>query len=108
MKKLVKITKISASEKPEYATPNWKDYELGKINGNMSIPTDYFLEGYLLKEIKIGEPVMVERISRNGQKIGGFFTTSTVLEFSWQEKMDYEFGIFKTLNSIYKLEYISK
>jgi len=98
MKKLVKITKIRASEYPEYATPNWQDYEVGKINGNMSLPIDYYLEGYLLKDIELNQSVLVERISRNGEKIGGFFSTSLVTEI-------FEGG-FKTLNSVYKMDYI--
>ena len=98
MKPLVKITKIKACENAEYATPDWKDYDVGKLNGNMSLPTDYYLEGYLIKEIVKGESVLVERISRNGEKIGGFFQTSKVTEV-----FD---GGFKTLNSVYKIDYI--
>jgi hypothetical protein len=98
MKPLVKITKIKACEDPEYATPDWKDYEVGKLNGNISLPADYYLEGYLLNKITKDKSVVVERISRNGEKIGGFFTTSLVTEI-----FD---GGFKTLNSVYKIDYI--
>ena len=98
MKKLVKITKIKAAENAEYATPDWKDYAIGKLNGNMSIPVDYYLEGYLLRDVQVGEHVLVERISRNGEKIGGFFSTSQVTEI-------YDGG-FVTLNSVYKMDYI--
>lgn len=108
MKKLVKITKIKICEDAEYRTPDWDEYELGKINGNMSLPVDYYLEGYLLEEIKVGKPVLVERISRNGEKIGGFFSTSFVREISYQENKNQEGGcwFFKTLNSIYRMDYI--
>jgi len=98
MKRLVKITKIKASEHPEYATPNWKDYAVGKLNGGVSIPVDYYLEGYLIREVQVGKPVLVERISRNGEKIGGFFSTSLVTEIC-------DNG-FVTLNSVYKMDYI--
>lgn len=108
MKKLVKITKIKAHEDAEYRTPDWNEYEVGEINKDVSLPVDYYLEGYLLEEIKIGNPVLVERISRNGEKIGGFFSTSFVREISHQENKNQEGGywFFKTLNSVYRMDYI--
>jgi hypothetical protein len=98
MKRLVKITKIKAREDACSRTPDWKEYELGKINGNMSIPIDYYLEGYLKREVQVGLPVVVDRITRNGEKVSGLFVTSTVTEIT-------EKG-FRTLNSEYIMDYI--
>jgi len=97
-RKYVKISKLSASDNPEFPTPNFENYEAGKCNGNVSIPINYWLEGYLISEPEVGKPVVVDREVRCGVKMGGIFTSSVVTEVT-------DTG-FKTLNSVYNLEYI--
>ena len=98
MKRLIKITKLKAVENPKYPTASMADYEFGQDNMGLSLPVDYYVEGYLKREIKVGQSVIVERISRNGIKSLGIFCTSEVTEV-------FEGG-FKTLNSVYKFDYI--
>jgi hypothetical protein len=75
-----------------------QDYVAGQDNGDVSLPIEYYLEGHMPEEPTVGRSLIVHRSSRNGIKIAGIFTTSEVTEVT-------EYG-FKTLNSIYKLEYI--
>jgi hypothetical protein len=98
MKQYVRLTKIKASENPEYATPHWNAYKHGFLNKATSIPVDYWVEGYLIKPIKVGEYAAIDRRIRNGEEVSGFMTTSRILEINGD--------IFETLNSIYKIEYI--
>lgn len=97
-RKYVKICKLAPSSSPEYPTPSFDTYEVGKVNGEMSIPTDYWLEGYLIVEPTVGRSVIVDREVRCGIKTPGIFTSSEVTEVT-------DNG-FKTLNSIYSLEYL--
>lgn len=98
MNKKVKITKIGKAENALYDSALMQDYEAGKDNGDVSLPIEYYLEGYMLKPPTVGESLVVNRTSRNGIEIAGIFTTSEITEIT-------EYG-FKTSNSIYKLEYI--
>lgn len=98
MNKKVKISKLSKVENALYDAPPIHDYVMGEDNGNVSLPIDYWLEGFLTEELAVGNPIVVSRTNRNGVEIGGIFTTSTVTEITKDG--------FKTLNSVYKLEYI--
>lgn len=94
----VKISKISASKDPEYLSPTLDVYEAGKDNGDVSLPVEYWLEGYLMEEPTVGKSVVVQREIRCGIKAGGIFRSSPVVQIT-------EDG-FETLNSIYKLEFL--
>ena len=99
-KQYVRLTKIKASENPEYRTPEWNDYKQGIVNEFVSIPADYWVEGYLIKPIEVGEHALIDRRIRNGEEVSGFMTTSKILEINGD--------IFETLNSIYKIEYLEE
>jgi hypothetical protein len=96
--KKVRISKIGQVENALHESASFKDYEKGEYNPNVSLPIEYWLEGYLKQEPTIGKSVLVDRTSRNGIEVAGVFASSTVTELT-------DNG-FKTLNSIYKLEYI--
>lgn len=98
MNKKVKITKLRQADNALYDTPPIHDYLMGEDNGNVSLPINYWLEGYLTEELIVGKSLTVSRTNRNGVEIGGLFVTSTVTEITSDG--------FKTLNSVYKLEYI--
>lgn len=100
MKQYVRLTKIKASENPEYATPHWNAYKHGVLNKNTSIPVDYWVEGYLVRPIEVGGYAAIDRRIRNGEEVSGFMTTSQILEVNGD--------IFETLNSIYKIEYLEE
>jgi hypothetical protein len=95
----VKISKVAASEDPHTQTPSQDDYESLKGIAPMSLPVEYWIEGYLFKEPTIGKSVVVEREVRNGIKVCGAFVTSAVVKIL-------EDG-FETRNSIYKLEVLA-
>lgn len=98
MQQKVKISKVAHLEDAIHDAPPIYDYVAGEDNGNVSLPVEYYLEGFMHEAPTVGRPLIVLRTSRNGVEIGGLFTTSTVTEIT-------EDG-FKTLNSVYKLEYI--
>ena len=94
----VKISKVAHLENALHNTIPLSDYVAGQDNGNISLPVDYWLEGFMVEPPSVGKSLIVARTSRNGVDVGGYFTTSEVTEIT-------EDG-FKTLNSLYKLEYI--
>jgi len=98
--KKVKITKLGAVENPVVPTPNFNQYKPGEDNGDVSLPTEYWLEGYLLNEPTVGSSVLVQRTSRNGVECSGSFFTSKVTEIT-------DYG-FKTQNSIYRVDVLEK
>lgn len=101
----VRISKISPSEDPKFQTPSFDDYNSLKGEVDLTLPVDYWIEGYLTQEPCIGKPVLVEREVRNGVKIGGLFITSEVTEVSVNfDKFESTETIFKTQNSIYKMK----
>lgn len=100
MKPYIKLTKIKASDNPEYPTPHWNAYKHGGVNKGTSIPVDYWVEGYLIKPIEVGQSVAIDRTVRNGEKISGIMVTSKIIEINGD--------ILQTLNSIYKIEYLKQ
>jgi len=94
----VRISKISQVENALVDTPLMETYKAGQINEGVSLPVEYYVEGFFEQEPEVGKPVVVSRTCRNGIEVSGIFTTSTVTEVNKKE--------FKTLNSVYKIEYI--
>lgn len=94
----IKISKLKPSAKPHYPTPNKKDFTPGADNGNVSLPVDYWAEGYLLSDIVIGKPILIDRRIRNGITADGFMNTSSIV------KINSKAGTVETLNSVYKIE----
>jgi hypothetical protein len=94
----VRITKIAKADNALYDAPPIHDYVMGEDNGAVSLPIEYWLEGFINEKPTVGEGLVVSRTSRNGVEVSGIFTTSEITEITDKG--------FKTLNSVYKLEYI--
>jgi hypothetical protein len=94
--KKVKITKLGSVDNPIYPTPNFNEYTPGEDNGNVSLPVEYWLEGYFMNEPVVGSSVLVNRTSRNGVTCGGSFFTSKVTKIT-------DTG-FETQNSVYQVD----
>lgn len=92
---LVKLTKISALQNPVFPPGNWETYTIGRGNHGRSLPVDYEVTGILQASPAVGQCVRVLRISRNGVKRLGAFTSSEVVELTSDG--------FKTINSVYRL-----
>lgn len=98
MQQKVKISKIAHLEDALHDAPPMHDYVAGEDNGDVSLPVEYYLEGFIREPLTVGKPCLVDRTSRNGIEIAGMFITSEITEITKDG--------FKTLNSVYKLEYI--
>ena len=99
----VRLTKLSPCENPELRSAAKEEYERvrennGLLNAPFSLPTDYYVEGFMHKTPTVGERLFISRINRNGIAVDGITCTSEVQSIT-------EDG-FITLNSIYKLEQI--
>lgn len=92
---LVKLTKLSASQKPICPPGNWETYKLGKLNSGHSLPVDYEIIGILQAPPVVGQCVRVLRLDRNGVNRLGKFTSTEVVELTKEG--------FRTLNSVYKV-----
>lgn len=75
----VSVTKIGVTEKAEFPTPQKVNYFQGEVNGPVSLPMDYNLRGFLASVPLIGKTLNVDRYERNGTKVSGLFTSSTIL-----------------------------
>lgn len=97
-KRRIRIEKIA--ENPGGFPANPKDRHDAGVgqDPNFSLPIDYWIEGLLMYELAIGEPVQVMRDIRNGIQIDGFFQTSPVTELTETQ--------FKTHNSVYNYRYL--
>lgn len=74
----IRITKLKAAQNALFKTPKKKDYIPGQDNGDVSLPVDYTVEGYLLEPIKVGKSIFIDRVKRNGEEVPGFMQTSRV------------------------------
>ncbi len=92
----VKLTKFAVSNNPLVPTPPMEGYVCGADNGDVSLPIDYWVEGYLMDDIKVGDSIKLNRTCRNGINIPGMMLTSIVTKI--------EGDIIETNNSKYKLE----
>lgn len=92
----VRIKKLLPVDSPRYPTPDSDNYTPGTFNGEVSLPVDYEVEGWVAGEVSVGSSVMLLRTKRNGVKCGGYFHTSTVESFDGNR--------FFTQNSIYEYE----
>ena len=96
----IKITKLSPCDGAVYPTPKWSNYTSVEDNGNVSLPVDYTAEGYLINHIEIGNPVLIDRVSRNNVRTPGLMRTSLVKRIT-------ETG-FETENSVYCVEFVKR
>lgn len=97
--KYIRLTKYAAVENPVHPSANMDTYEMGVINSSVSLPIEYWLEGYLPNLIEVGKKVLVYRRVRNGVKTDGEFISTPVKEITPEG--------FNTQSSKYKLEVLT-
>lgn len=90
----IRIKKLAAVNDPRYPTASHDQY----IPGEMSVPIDYTVEGYIEGTLVEGQRLFIERTSRNGIPIRGYMATSPVVKLEGDK--------FHTFNSIYHWEAI--
>jgi hypothetical protein len=95
----VKLTKIGTPPNCKYETASREEYALGEPNDKSPF-IDYWLEGVLMAPIEEGDMILIDRTSRNGEPIRGFFHSSRILKTEGNK-------IF-TQNSIYEIEYLER
>ncbi len=76
----VKVTKISACSEPEYPTVAKEDWVLGgDLENYAKSPFEgYEVTGELISDVKVGSRIQLDRDTRNGVKVGGYFSSSEV------------------------------
>lgn len=97
-----KITKMAEAVYPDFKSAEWKNYALGRDNGEVSLPLDYTLEGSFILDMKVGGTMFVARTSRNGVKAPGQFMSSVITKITEENKIK----IVTTRNSVYLVEEI--
>lgn len=81
--KRVRVTKMGIADNPHNQTASNEEYKYGEHN-EKSPPIDYWIEGVLAYKIEIGLPISVNRETRNGIKVDGYFLSSCVESFNGQ------------------------
>ena len=97
--KYIRLTKINSVSNPITESSSIKEYNFGGINSK-SLPIDYWLEGYLEEDIKVGTEIHLDRRIRNNVKIPGYFLSTTVQKI--------ENDLIFTMNSIYRIQEINQ
>jgi hypothetical protein len=75
---LVKVQKVSSSATPMVEPGEWDAWVMGSPDNAGSLPVGYSLHGVLLKPLRVGAPIHVLRVKRNGVTAVGEFTSTTV------------------------------
>jgi len=97
-----RLTKTNSVPEARAATAETVEQYREKIFSKYSFspPVDYYVEGSPISAPKVGESFVMARDNRNGVRVEGIMTTTTVTSIE-----DFEdFLIFTTRNSVYKLE----
>lgn len=92
------LKKLSAAAGAEFPTPDREDY----IPGQIGVPVDYEVEGYLLSDPKEEECLALMRTKRDGMPILGVMNTSLIQKITGQKP---ELTL-RTINSVYVLTYL--
>jgi len=96
--RFVLLEKIAASTSPVYRPASWEQWNHAGPNRQFSPPVSYQIIGFLVEEIRVGEPILVLRIQRNDTISIVYFRSSPVMEI----RSD---GTVETFNSIYQVSY---
>lgn len=92
---LVKLEKLQASPAAVLPTPNMKDYKPGEVHFGVSLPVGYTMEGRLMRDVKVGNSLFLERHKRNGVEVFGMTETSEILTIQGD--------LLITQNSVYRI-----
>ncbi len=92
----VRLTKIAQSVDPIVAACPPDAFLPGEEN-LLSLPVDYWIEGFLLAPPQIGKRLAVERHVRNGVEALGLLQTTPLVRI--------ESDRLETWNSVYQIEY---
>lgn len=95
----VTIHKLSESAEPDFRAEKKENHIDGGFNLFNSLPTEYNLKGVLTEDLELGGAIIAQRYERNGEKIGGWFMSSPIVNIQ-ENGGEY---IVTTRNSIYKL-----
>jgi hypothetical protein len=96
---MVRISKIAEAENPKVKSADWEKFVCGTDNGDISLPVDYWMLGDLVTNIRVGEPILLRRHSRNGVKSEGRFMSSKVVGIT--QPFGGSLWIVQTENSVY-------
>lgn len=97
--KYVRVTKIAKVENARFPTALADEWISGQDNDGKSPPIEYWIEGYLLEPLKVGNALAVDRRTRNGIEASGLFRTSRIVGI--------KNGLVSTENSQYLVEFLN-
>lgn len=97
--KFVLVRKVAPGGMPVNPAADPGQYHYGALGATDSLPSGYWLVGWLLRAPSVGQPVYVLRVARNGAVVPGCFVSSEVVAVPSERE-------FYTMNSIYQWEEI--
>jgi hypothetical protein len=100
-KDTVRIEKIAATIPAVVPSGNWNDWKMGMVNEG-SLPVDYWIEGILVNDIKVGTHIFAGRRVRNGERVDGIFVSTDVTDIVPEQNGH----LVITTNSIYRVSKI--
>lgn len=105
----VKITKLAEAEQALAETARSIDEYRKTLfdKYGFSPPVDYWVEGVLSSDLSVGETLTMNRSNRNGIIVDGLFSTTQITDHIDSEVLG-NYSLFKTRNSIYKIEKINE
>ena len=91
---LVEVSKIDASDEPIAGPGSWENWIPGSANNNGSCPVGYTMQGVLMRPVRVGGRIDLQRTHRNGIRIDGHFVSTPVIAVSGD-------SLAETFNSVY-------
>jgi len=98
----VRLTKLSAVENPLVPSGKVESYKAGQDNGAISLPIEYTVEGTLIGNIVVGQPLKIHRTKRNNVEAEGLTCTTPIVKTAEEGNK----CTIHTANSVYLLEAI--
>lgn len=91
----VRVEKLEALPSALFQTVPMSEWVAGADNPGKGLPIGYTVEGFLLTEPKVGQPLRLDRRKRNNVDMIGDFQTSDITQI--------EGSYLTTLNSVYRI-----
>lgn len=90
----IRIQKVATAPMPDKPPGDPCIYAMGQLNPGISLPIDYWMEGWLQIPITLGGRVLLHRRVRNGVEQTGIFISSPIIAIHNERE-------FSTANSKY-------
>jgi len=95
----VRLIKIGQAPKAKFQADSWTKHVPGSDENQGSLPVDYTVEGNLMSDIAVGQPIQLRRTKRNDVTFPGTMISSPITKIEGDR--------LETHNSIYLISILT-